>query len=89
MVLIRTMTGNGKEGRERRFQQSQKYVATENCKGIRDSKKESKFPVQITQYGCELRSANEDKELSLGFSVFERTATHSYKGRQVHFLQHV
>ena len=37
--------------REKRFQQSQKYVATENCKGIRDSKKESKIPVQITQHG--------------------------------------
>ena len=75
--------------REKRFQQSQKYVATENCKGTRDSKKESKIPVQITQHGCELRSANEDRELSLGFIVFEMTAKHSYKRRQVHFLQHV
>ena len=54
--------------REKRFQQSQKYEANETCMGIRDSKK-SLFPVQITQYGCELRSANEDRELSLGFIV--------------------
>ena len=60
--------------REKRFQQSQKYEANETCMGIRDSKK-SLFPVQITQYGCELRSAHEDRELSLGFIVWNDSKT--------------
>ena len=75
MVLIRTMTGNGKEGRERRdFSRVRSMWQLQTVWG-QGSQKKSQFPVQITQYGCELRSANEDRELSLGSIVLNDRKT--------------